>query len=393
MIDTLKSKLHELNNLSQSLNDQLEQLRQQLDNNNRDSLSFSGSDTDVTDFSDQDSIFENSNDSFTYQLNGNNGDASTADDAVQNGDNDNDVDVVDDNDPAIDVFEQVEVTVVNSLFDLSSRLTRVRDEMRSVLNTGTVPDNTLTEDLGMRSARFDDIIDNMSRNINDTSARSDVAGNRINTSQLTERSVSTNNTVDETSSTHQNMSVSDNSDDNDDNHDDDNDSTHNATPMDYEPRSDHSYSSYRETWRTIENSFSHSSPQYSHRSPSHSYRSDYDRRSMSDHSYSATPDRRSVRSLRSVRSRSPTPFADYSDRDSSRSRSRSRSPTSSRHSERSPSRSPSRSPFHNSSSNVSSPDGSPSYHSTPRSSHSVDESVQSDRSYRSHSGSYRLVTL
>ena len=400
MIDTLKSKLHELNNLSQSLNDQLEQLRQQLDNNNRDiDDSYSDTDMELTDLSDQDSIFEDSNDSFTYQLNGNNGSVSAADGTIQNDDNDNNNDMVDNNDPANDVFEQVEVTVVNSLFDLSSRLTRVRDEMRSVLNTGTVPDNSLTEDLGMRSARFDDIIDNMSRNINDTSARSDVAGNRINLTSSSERTDSANDSVDDANNSHQNISVSDDDDNDADDESHIGDDTHNATPIDYEPRSDHSYSSYREIWRTNENSFTSTSPVPSHRSPHHSYRSDYDRQSMSDHSYSATPSRRSVTSSRSIRSRSPTPFSYSSDRSRSRSRSRSGSRNRSMscdsedHSVRSPfSRSESRSPSHNLSS-ITSPDGSPSYHSTPRSSHSVDGSVLSDRSYRSNSGSYRYMLI
>ena len=389
MIDTLKSKLQELNNLSQSLNDQLEQLRQQLDNNNRDLLSFSGSDTDVTDFSDQDTFFEDSNDSFTYQLNDSNGDASAADTAVlnDNNDNDNDNDNGDndnggDIDPGNDVFEQVEVTVVNSLFDLSSRLERVRDEMRTVLNTGTVPDNSLTEDLGMRSARFDDIIDNMSRNISDTSARSETNDNRINTSRDSQISTRTsnNNTVDENRNTLQNMSESDDDDDNDD---DDNDNANNATPMDYEPRSDHSYSSYRGNWQSPghDSTYSNRSPQSSHRSPSHSYRSDDDRQSLSDHSYSATPDRRSIRSVRSVYTRSPTPFPDISDGNSSRSR----SSASDRQSERSlSSRSPSRSPARSFHSNIFSPNASPDYHSTPRSTHSLDESEQSRRSYRSY---------
>ena len=345
MIETLKSKLHELNNLSQSLNDQLEQLRQQLDENRpRSSMSlYSGSDTDVTEFmSDQESIFDDSNDNITdfSDTNSVNNDTSTVDNV---GVDDNNGGDNNDSSPVNDVMEQVEVTVVNSLFDLSSRLDRVRDEMRTVLNTGTVADNdNLTENLGMRSARIDDIIDNMSRSINDTSVRSSRSESQRTVSREEQNSDRT--VVTQANENRNNHETSPRSDDLNNNMY----GVHNGSERD--AHSDHSYSA-GSSWRWPENFSTYNnyrSPYHSERSPSHSELSPRHsnvspfRDSLSNRSYSNTPEGTPYRplTLDSYRrwygsSRSASPNSDrFSDQRSNFSRSPSRSPADSFHSNR-----------------------------------------------------------
>ena len=363
MIDTLKSKLLELNNLSQSLNDQLEQLRQQLDENRpRSSLSsFSGSDTDVTEFmSDQESFFDDSNDGFDNNfVSDNNSDTDAAViDNVTNRDSDSvtgDIDT-----PVNDVIEQVEVTVVNSLFDLSSRLERVRDEMRSVLNTGTVAENNnLTEGLGMRSARIDDIIDNMSRSINDNSVcanRNDIQTDTARDIQDSNRIVSSTSYVSEnlvrTNELNNNMYVD----------------QHHA---EVEAQSDHSYVASDPEWQSPRNYCP-----YSDRS--HSEASVYDQDHTSNQSYSSTLQRNSAHSCRSYSgqdSRSVSPGLG----------SRSVSPAGSQYSEH---RSNTSHPLYRSPSHSSrySPASSPGFHSSQRSVRSP--SISSDRNHNQSWSNY-----
>ena len=148
MIEILKAKLQELNNLSQSLNDQLEQLRQQL--NERPPRYFVESVIDTSSDSEDDFVdimsVETNEDSFADSLsNHSDGNAAVNNDAGNDAPapaNDNG-----ENNAAIaiegaDVVEQVERTVVNSLFELSSRLELVRNQMRAVLNSGHVEEQS-----------------------------------------------------------------------------------------------------------------------------------------------------------------------------------------------------------------------------------------------------------
>ncbi|KAH3863703.1 serine-aspartate repeat-containing protein F-like [Dreissena polymorpha] len=147
MIEILKAKLQELNNLSQSLKDQLEQLRQQLNDrpprlqNLFDAISDTSSlsdgevfmsDYDISEDSFPDTLSEHSDDEESINQNNNNSgegnDRTSAATTGRQGDGSNE--------DGSDVVEQVRRTVMNSLLELSSRLERVRNQMRAVLNSG-----------------------------------------------------------------------------------------------------------------------------------------------------------------------------------------------------------------------------------------------------------------
>jgi len=192
MIEILKAKLQELNNLSQSLKDQLEQLRQQLnDRSNLPSLFDSGSEsTDYDLFLSDDEISEqsfpdtisnhsHSNDDSVSRNDRNNdssatnrtGTSQTARDQTETGTN------TAGNDDGADVVEQVERTVVNSLFELSSRLERVRNQMRAVLNSGLVQEqNNLNDEVRLPSVTLDSIVRrHRNSNIPETEQRASIS--------------------------------------------------------------------------------------------------------------------------------------------------------------------------------------------------------------------------
>lgn len=176
MIEILKAKLQELNNLSQSLNDQLEQLRQQLNerpSNFLESLVDTSSDEDedfVDIFSDETSV-----DSFNDSLSNHSG---TTQEVADNNANATNAPASNSDAPAgteegADVVEQVERTVVNSLFELTSRLEIVRNQMRAVLNSGLVQEqNRLNDDVRISAAALDAIVNNNNNNSNTNNNRS-----------------------------------------------------------------------------------------------------------------------------------------------------------------------------------------------------------------------------
>lgn len=180
MIEQLKVKLHELNNLSQSLNDQLVELRQQLNDRNQifSSDSSDSSDSDVTDFMSDDYSRDSFRDSWfdspASNVSADNIDSASNNNANQESNNTG-------NAEGSDVVEQVERTVVNSLFELSSRLERVRNQMRAVLNSRLVQEqNTLNDDVRIPSAAELDAIVNS--NNNDNNSQSESSGQTLNDS-------------------------------------------------------------------------------------------------------------------------------------------------------------------------------------------------------------------
>lgn len=180
MIEQLKVKLHELNNLSQSLNDQLVELRQQLNDRNQifSSDSSDSSDSDVTDFMSDDYSRDSFRDSW-FDSPASNVSADNIDSASNNNANQENNNTG--NAEGSDVVEQVERTVVNSLFELSSRLERVRNQMRAVLNSRLVQEqNTLNDDVRIPSAAELDAIVNS--NNNDNNSQSESNGQTLNDS-------------------------------------------------------------------------------------------------------------------------------------------------------------------------------------------------------------------
>ncbi|XP_053393546.1 putative uncharacterized protein DDB_G0282133 [Mercenaria mercenaria] len=181
MIEQLKVKLHELNNLSQSLNDQLVELRQQLNDRNHifSSDSSDSSESDVTDFMSDDLSRDSFRDSW-FDSAASNISADNADNASNNDtgqDNNNNAG----NAEGSDVVEQVERTVVNSLFELSSRLERVRNQMRAVLNSRLVQDqNNLNDDVRIPSAAELDAIVNSNSNENNNASAPNTSENYNN---------------------------------------------------------------------------------------------------------------------------------------------------------------------------------------------------------------------
>ena len=175
MIETLKAKLQELNNLSQTLNGQLEQLRQQFDENRPVSFSpflSSSSDSVVSDMSDDlrevsmDMDSSLSNDTLGNSLDG---------DSINND--------RDDGNEAGDVVQQVERTVVSSLFDLSSHLERIRNQMRSVLDGGVMEEgNSLNDVVQIPSDALNAIVNN-------NQSSSSIPGPSNNTSSISRESV------------------------------------------------------------------------------------------------------------------------------------------------------------------------------------------------------------
>lgn len=175
MIEILKAKLQELNNLSQSLNDQLEQLRQQL--NERppryfvESLVGSSSDSEDDDVDFVDFLSEDtSQDSFADSLSNHSGGTAVANSGTGNETsaplNDTEEAGTVSGADGADVVEQVERTVVNSLFELSSRLEIVRNQMRAVLNSGHVEDHgSLSDDVRIPAEALEALVNN-SRTVN-----------------------------------------------------------------------------------------------------------------------------------------------------------------------------------------------------------------------------------
>lgn len=158
-------KSHELTNLSQSLNDQLVELRQQLTDRTHMFSSDSSDDSDVTDFMSDDLSRDSWFDSAASNFSADNVDAV---DSFSNSNNDgNQDDSNNGNNEGSDVVEQVERTVVNSLFELSSRLERVRNQMRAVLNSRLVQDqNSLSDEVRIPSAALDAIVNSSNNDDN-----------------------------------------------------------------------------------------------------------------------------------------------------------------------------------------------------------------------------------
>ncbi|WAQ96342.1 PZRN3-like protein [Mya arenaria] len=168
MIEILKAKLQELNNLSQSLKDQLEQLRQQLNERppNLPSLFDSSSDSSDDDVVDMSDIFSDSISEHSFPDTLSNHSAGNVSDDNERSGNDSapqghitGASNTAGNDDGADVVEQVERTVVNSLFELSSRLERVRNQMRAVLNSGLVQEQShLNDEVRLPSVTLDSIV-------------------------------------------------------------------------------------------------------------------------------------------------------------------------------------------------------------------------------------------
>lgn len=162
VIEQLKVKSHELTNLSQSLNDQLVELQQQLTDRTHMFSSDSSDDSDVTDFMSDDLSRDSWFDSAASNFSADNVD--TVDNANNDANQDNSNNG---NNEGSDVVERVERTVVNSLFELSSRLERVRNQMRAVLNSRLVQDqNNLNDEVRIPSAALDAIVNSSNNDDN-----------------------------------------------------------------------------------------------------------------------------------------------------------------------------------------------------------------------------------
>ena len=185
MIEQLKVKLHELNSFSQSLTDQLFELRQQLNDRTQgfspaSSISSDSSESVFITFDDHsrysfnDSLFDSAASSISADNLGSM-DNAASNDANQASNN------ATGNSDGSDVVEQVERTMENRLFELSSRLERVRNQMRGVLNSRLVHDqNNLNDEVRFPTAAELDALVNSNNNDNYNATTPDSALNQAN---------------------------------------------------------------------------------------------------------------------------------------------------------------------------------------------------------------------